>query len=67
MVPREGDCFASLWLVCPSSGTTSTSDWNVLVNQNAHVAELADAQDSGFHFWPFFPDSFHHLKQRQYH
>jgi len=27
-------------------------------NHWAHVAELADALDSGFHFWPFFRSQF---------
>ena len=36
-------------------------------SQRAHVAELADALDSGFHFWSFFPVAYHRLEQRQNH
>jgi hypothetical protein len=39
----------------------------VIVNKIAHVAELADALDSGFHFCPFFQVASHHLKLRKLH
>jgi hypothetical protein len=35
---------------------------NSMILHVAHVAELADALDSGFHFWPFFGITPRHLK-----